>query len=56
MPLDKLIDFEEYCRLHLEGEDKNYISIRGMQQELKVRSLLQRLAITLNQEEPKRTY
>ncbi|MGB7128368.1 MAG: hypothetical protein WBD50_04685, partial [Candidatus Rhabdochlamydia sp.] len=52
-PLDKLIDFEEYCRLHLKGEDKKYISVRGMQQELKVRSLLQRLAIALNKEEPK---
>lgn len=52
-PLDKLIDFEEYCESHLEGTDKKYISVRGMQQELKVRGLLQKLSIALNKQEPK---
>ncbi|VHO04423.1 ankyrin repeat domain-containing protein [Candidatus Rhabdochlamydia sp. T3358] len=50
LPLDKLIDFEEYCQMHLKGEDKNYASVRSMQQKVKISGLLEQLAITLNEE------
>ncbi|MGB7128254.1 MAG: hypothetical protein WBD50_04085, partial [Candidatus Rhabdochlamydia sp.] len=50
LPLDKLIDFEEYCQLYLKGEDKNYASVRSMQQKVKISGLLERLTITLNEE------
>lgn len=52
LPLDKLIDFEEYCQLHLKGEDKNYVSVRSMQEKVKISGLLGRLAIALHEEEP----
>ena len=49
---DKMIDFEEYCASHLEGEDKNYVSVRDLQHRIKTSGVLERLAIALNKEEP----
>ena len=32
--LRQLIDFEGYCKAHLEGEDKAYVSLRGLEERV----------------------